>query len=213
MIWKHIRAAGLAFLLLPGVARAAGDPQAQGEAALTLVDYGRESAFTEQSRPAYGRFVVGHFEANTACELLLVAYDEGSDSLAGGWLPTLLTLAAEEARNAPPKAAAWPWFEPRAPFEVFAVFLPKDLPDLDELHGLIAQLGDPLMEAALAKVLAGRLRARIAQWAASSAPAAPPPKSNASLRGWEQFPWREVARKVPFAPGQPGVLVFRNPAK
>lgn len=186
-----------------------------GQAAMTLAESGHEEALTAGSQPQYGRFLLAHLEANSGCQVLLVAYMKGGDVFPNNWLPVFLTLDESEPRIAPPRSSAWPWFQAGTPFEIYAVFFAKETPELDELHGQIAQLNDPLLDLGLFKLLAHRLRDQLTQWAAGSLPSAePPPVANdGKLAGWEQFPWRLVGPKVNFDPAHPGVIAFRCPGK
>jgi hypothetical protein len=175
-----------------------------------------EVAFTPELKPGPGKSILAHAVANTACALLVAAFNEGDGQLAHDWRPQFKELDEEwEEVTIPEKKGAWRWEVKAEPFDFYVLFLSAGSPFADQTKDLVAAMQDPKEAKSILKLQTNKLHELISRAAGDSDPSkhrasATVTEIHGVTRGQNEFLWRSFASKVPFDDRNSGLLIFPN---
>jgi hypothetical protein len=177
---------------------------------------GSEVAFTPELKPGPGKTIVAHAVANTTCDLLVAAFNEGDGQLAHDWRPQFKELDEDwQEVTIPEKKGAWRWEVKVAPFDFYVLFLSAGSAFAEQTKDLVAAMQDPKEEKSILKLQTNKLHELISRAAGDSDPAkhratATVTEIHGVTRGQNEFLWRNFASKVSFDDRNSGLLVFQG---
>jgi hypothetical protein len=193
-------------------ATAVDEAKPYGRACVTVVDAAAktEALLAAGTPPGPERFVTVHLDANSPCEVLVVAFAKKDGRLAFGWRPAVLTLPQWEERTV--GQGRWAWKQTGEQFEVFALFFAPGSADAAQIKKLVAAMQEPKSEAKMIEMQTQKLHELIGHAMADKDLSKFRAKEKivevaGAVRG-DSFPWREFASGANFITEQPGVLIF-----
>ncbi|HEX7516915.1 MAG TPA: hypothetical protein VF345_06480 [Chthoniobacterales bacterium] len=200
-------------------ARAADEEKPHGRVCISIFDSlsGKEEPFKISVTRRQGATVRAHIDASNKCTVLLAALTKDG-KLANGWRPQLSELPEEfEEVQLPKSPVAWEWSGPKAPFDLYVLFLPPGSKEIEEAKKLVGAMQAPKIDDRLLAMQVNKLRELVGRITNEKEKVNQAPMTEPELGGVFRgagvdavFPWREFAQSINFADDRPGVLILSS---
>lgn len=173
----------------------------------------QEEVLRPKSRPGESKRIAAHVDANSRCDLLIVAFNSKTGQLANNWFPQLVELAEWEEVRLPKSPVVWNWATGAEPFEFYALFLDPASQDAKDLQALVTAMLKQHIGSQVLSQQTVRLRElatrSIVQPEKYYVLSAEHMEIGGTFRG-ASMPWRRFASAVNFSETKPGLLIFRD---
>ena len=217
-IFRSIAGAVIALLFAQPLLGEDSD-QPQGRVCLSVLDSGasaKEEPFNPSAAIRPGSTVRAHIDASDKCVVLLAALTKDG-KLANGWRPQFSEVPPEfEEVQLPKEPVTWEWSGPKAPFEVFVLFLPPGSKEVEEARKLTTAMQAPKIDERLLAMQVNKLRELIGRITSEKEKVNQAPMTEAEVGGVfrggpeSTFPWRQFAQSIDFADDRPGLLILSS---
>jgi hypothetical protein len=171
-----------------------------------------EEVFRPGIKPGTNKQIVAYLDANTACQVLIAAFNEKDGQLTRGWMPQFLDVPMWKQVELPTPPVYWKWTEDSGPFAFFVLFLAKDSKQTSDLKQLVTAMQNAKQDAGLLVAQTLELHKRVGRCVAAHDKKKPGANEQPVLVGGvfrgTQFPWRQFCRSSNFSADDPGVLIF-----
>jgi hypothetical protein len=199
---------------------AADEDKPQGRVCISIVDSGpsaKEEPFRMSATGRPGSTVRAHIDASNKCAVLVAALTKDG-KLANGWRPQFADVPAEfEEVQLPKSPVVWEWSGPKAPFDLYVLFLPPDSKEVEEAKKLVGAMQDPKNDDRLLAMQVNRLRELVGRITNEKEKVNRAPMTEPEVGGVFRgssldavFPWRQFAQSINLAEGRPGVLILSS---
>jgi hypothetical protein len=199
---------------------AADEDKPQGRVCISILDSGasaKEEPFRLSATGRPGSTVRAHIDASNKCAVLIVALTKDG-KLANGWRPQLSEVPADFEDVQLPKApVTWEWSGPKAPFDLYVLFLAPGSKEVEEAKKLVGAMQAPKIDDRLLAMQVNKLRELVGRITNEKEKVNQAPMTEPELGGVFRgsgvdavFPWRQFAQSINFADDRPGVLILSS---
>jgi hypothetical protein len=211
---------GVAAISCAGGLMAADEDKPHGRVCISIVDSGpsaKEEPFRISASGRPGSTVRAHIDASNKCAVLVAALTKDG-KLANSWRPQFADVPAEfEEVQLPKSPVVWEWSGPKAPFDLYVLFLPPDSKEIEEAKKLVGAMQAPKIDDRLLAMQVNKLRELVGRITNEKEKVNQAPMTEPELGGVFRgsgvdavFPWHEFAQSINFADNRPGVLILSS---